>query len=258
LTLIRYRRIILTISPTAETELEIDMPKNIIEIDSIAIHQDAEGRYSLTDLWRASGSENTKRPSFWLNNKSTQEGVEYLKGRDNAFMSMEENLSKNSCLAPTSVKKGGKASGTYVCKELVYDYAAWLSPEFKFKVYKVFDDYATGKLMELDRKKLRHISSATYKLQSDMVQFTREQDGKVIKSYHFSNEARMVNFVITGSYEGRDRDSLSLDELTLLAKIENRNSVLIGAKIPYEDRKSLLHKEVSGFISAIEPVKKIA
>ena len=86
----------------------------------------------------------------------------------------------------------------------------------------------------------------------------RDQEGKVTKHYHFSNEARLVNFVLTGEFKGRNRDDLSVDELSLLASIENRNSVLIGAKIPYETRKELLHKEVSGFISAIEPLKKIA
>ena len=71
------------------------MKQHILTIDSIVINQDAEGRYSLTDLWKASGGELKFRPNYWLETNSTQEKIEYLKSRNSGFIPIATKAGKN-------------------------------------------------------------------------------------------------------------------------------------------------------------------
>lgn len=88
------------------------------------IHQDGEGRFSLNDFHRASGGENRHRPSLWVEIQQTRELV--------------QEIGKAGIPALVS-RRGGKSPGTYVCKELVYAYAMWVSPTFSLKVIRTFD-----------------------------------------------------------------------------------------------------------------------
>lgn len=92
-----------------------------LEIASIGIKQDEQGRYCLNDLHRAAGGEPKHKPSEWLRNKQTCELI--------------EEVSKAGITAIQSKQQ----LGTFVAKELVYAYAMWISPTFHLKVIRTFD-----------------------------------------------------------------------------------------------------------------------
>lgn len=96
-----------------------------------------DGLYSLNDLHKASGGEEKNKPKFWLENKQTQELVQELS---------EGGIPPSLKIQPVSVIRGGLNQGTYVCRELVYAYAMWISPKFSLTVIRTFDALATGKL----------------------------------------------------------------------------------------------------------------
>lgn len=104
---------------------------NLMVIDGIEVRRDAYGRYSLNDLHRAAGGEQKNRPKYWLSNKQTCELIEQL-FTEGGIPPLEQNQ-------PVSVINGGNNQGTYVCKELVYAYAMWISPSFHLKVIRTFD-----------------------------------------------------------------------------------------------------------------------
>uniref|UniRef100_UPI000467DBE4 KilA-N domain-containing protein n=1 Tax=Franconibacter pulveris TaxID=435910 RepID=UPI000467DBE4 len=87
------------------------------------VRRDPEGRYCLNDLHRAAGGERRHEPTLWRNLQQTGELVQLLSDTG----------------IPVSVIKGGAGQGTFVCKELVYSYAMWISPEFNLKVIRTFD-----------------------------------------------------------------------------------------------------------------------
>ena len=72
------------------------------------------------------------------------------------------------------------------------------------------------------------------------LQEARKAIGKDTAAYHYMNEARLVNSLLSGEYRGIDRDTLSAGELDLLSHLELRNAVLIGQGFTYEQRKTVL------------------
>jgi len=106
-----------------------------VRIGDATIHQDEHGRFCLNDLHRASRGEDRHRPAEFLRIGPTQELIEELRkdpryGQDH--------------IAPVEAIRGGPRQGTYVCRELVYAYAKWISPAFHLKVIRAFDAMATG------------------------------------------------------------------------------------------------------------------
>lgn len=83
--------------------------------------------YSLNDLHKASGNLNKHRPKYWLANEQTKDLI--------------DEIAKGG-IPPLSVKHGGTNSGTWVCKELVYAYAMWISAKFHLQVIRAFDAMA--------------------------------------------------------------------------------------------------------------------
>ena len=99
-----------------------------ITIANTLIATDSEGRFRLNDLHQAAGGERRHGPSLWLENEKTKALAEEMTDTE----------------IPVSVIKGGLKQGTYVCRELVYAYAMWISAKFHLEVIRTFDAVATG------------------------------------------------------------------------------------------------------------------
>ena len=79
-------------------------------------------------------------------------------------------------------------------------------------------------------------------MMEEILKDTRLQIGKATASHHYSNEARLINWALTGEFKGLDRDKLPIQELDILTKLEVRNAVLIGRGLGYDDRKKMLEQ----------------
>ncbi|MDK4576326.1 KilA-N domain-containing protein [Kingella kingae] len=108
---------------------------NTISIGNTSIRQSGN-LFNLNDLHRASGSENRHHPTFWLQN---QQAIELIKE-----IELENATVGNPTLPVIQVINGGRNRGTFVCKELVYAYATWISAKFFLQVIRTFDSYVSG------------------------------------------------------------------------------------------------------------------
>ncbi|HCN8667896.1 TPA: KilA-N domain-containing protein, partial [Escherichia coli] len=105
---------------------------NSIIISDVKIHMDLEGRYSLNDLHVASGKEEKHQPAFFMRRNETIELI-------NEIFNSADMQNKNPVIS-----KKGRYGGTYVCKELVYSYAMWISAAFALKVIRAYDAMVTA------------------------------------------------------------------------------------------------------------------
>lgn len=98
----------------------------VLQLDNISIRQ-LDGLFSLNDLHVAAGSIPGHRPGEFVRNQRTQELITEI---TNAGISAIES-------------RRGFNGGTYVCRELVIAYAAWINAAFHLKVLRAFLDTAT-------------------------------------------------------------------------------------------------------------------
>lgn len=106
-----------------------------LSIGGASIRQDADGRYCLNDLHRAAGGVKKHQPSDWLRIDQTKELVFEIQTPGNPGI---ETTGQPVVSVP------GRSGGTYVCKELVYAYATWISPSFHLRVIRAYDAMMTA------------------------------------------------------------------------------------------------------------------
>ncbi len=161
-----------------------------------------------------------KKQKEWLKNKTTQEFITVY----------EKNVIGD---IPPIITKKGKGGGTWAAPIIAFEFATWLSPEFK---YKVFLEYINGTQAKKDWNIKRILAANNYRMLTKATKDTHEQP----QSYHYSNEALMINEIVFGVRFGDVRDTATEQELDAVADLEARNATLIDIGMEYHERKEKL------------------
>ena len=169
------------------------------------------------------------RLDHWLSSPDTIEYIEALK----------LNSPKSGDLDFIATKRGNNG-GTWLHPDLVILFARKCSAKFAVWCDQQVKQIIHGNKQSIDWGMMRHASKSSNKVANEILMMVRQEQGKGTKHFHYANEAKLVNFAITGRFEPINRDSLGADDLDLLASLENRNSVLIGRDVDRETRKEIL------------------
>lgn len=153
--------------------------------------------------------------------------------------------------------KKGRYGGTYAHKDIAFEFASWISPEFKLYI---IEDYQRLKAGENARLSLnwnlnREISKLNYRIHTDAIKeklipplLTSEQI-----SYTYASEADLLNTVLFGKTakqwrddnpkkSGNIRDNATLYQLLVLANMESYNAIMIKQGKTQVERMNLLHE----------------
>jgi len=148
------------------------------------------------------------------------------------------------------VTKGGRYGRTFAHKDIAFKFAAWISAEFELYIIK---DYQRLKESENSRLSLswnlhREISKINYRIHTDAIKEYLVKDlSDEQLSYKYANEADMLNVALFNkrakewrdenpNLEGNIRDYANLNELLVLANMENYNAILIEKGIEQQER----------------------
>jgi hypothetical protein len=203
------------------------MKTNVIKLDyhGLNVGFTEDGWFNATEA----GAKFGKRVADWLENQDTQD---YM-----AALARHLNMPD---LAHLIRAKRGRNGGTWLHPKLAVAFGRWLSPDFAAWCDTQLDALLRGTHPHYDWKRTRHAATASFKVMNEALRLVREEQGKMAVSHHYVNEARLVNWAVTGDFRGLDRNALPLHDLDLLAKLETKNAVLISRGVPYADRKKML------------------
>lgn len=145
------------------------------------------------------------------------------------------------------IAKRGKSGGTWAHPMIAFEFATWLSPEFKLKVYR---EYTHGTQRKENWNIKRIMAANNYKLMCEAIKKDHEEP----KPYHFSNEARMINTIAFGIPDF-DRTTATEEQLDRISWLESRNGAYMELAMGYQTRKAKLTELYgSNFCGIISPV----
>ena len=149
------------------------------------------------------------------------------------------------------VSKSGRYGGTYAHKDIAFEFASWISIEFKLYIIKEFQRLKEdeNKTKNLDWNLQRTISKINYKIHTDAIKENLIPLSLTVaqKNFIYADEADTLNVAIFGKtakqwrtenpdQKGNIRDIASIEQLVVLSNLESINAVLIQQEIQQVDR----------------------
>lgn len=149
------------------------------------------------------------------------------------------------------ISKSGRGGGTYAHKDIAFEFASWISPEFKLYVIK---DYQRLKSDEAHRLEIgwdtkRELSKINYRIHTDAIKefLITPELTKQEKSYKYATEADILNVALfgktarqwkeeTGNKKGNMRDFANVEQLIVLVNLESMNADFIHQGLSPQER----------------------
>lgn len=249
--------------------MEKKQKMNVGGLDVAVFKQKNEDYISLTDIAKHKNSEAGLVISHWL---STRFAIEFMgiwerinnpkfkvtefsnfknqSGANGFVLSVQQWVKKTSAIGIFATR-GRYNSGTFAHKDIAFEFASWISAEFKFYLIKEFQRLKED---ENNRQKLewnlqRTLAKINYKIHTDAIrekliphELTKDQI-----NVKYANEADLLNVALFGitakiwrdqnsKLKGNIRDHASIEQLVVLSNLESINALLIREGLSQRNR----------------------
>lgn len=181
------------------------------------------------------------------------DGFRKVAGLHSFTLTPKQWIEKTSAIG--IVSKPGRYGGTYAHKDIAYEFASWISVEFKLYLIKEFQ-----RLKDEERKQLgwdirRNLAKINYRIHTDAIKenlVPAELNPQQITTI-YASEADVLNMALFGTTakEWRDshpdkagniRDFADISQLVCLSNLENLNALFISEKLPQQERLVKLNR----------------
>ena len=246
---------------------------------------------SLTDLARYANPEEPKIPvQTWMRNKNVVsflglweqmhnpnfKGIEYETfeneaGKNSFYLSPQKWISNTNAIG--IISKSGNNGGTYAHSDIAFEFASWLSPEFKLYLIKEFERLKKNEAYQnkIEWHANRILSKVNYLIHTDSIKkniIPNLSDRQ--KNFIYAEEADVLNVAIFGmtarewreknpelAKNGNIRDYTDLLHLIILSNIETKNADLIANGIQQKERLIILNQSAKDQVELLKNNKNI-
>ena len=250
---------------------EVVMAKIQVKGISVSVVRVNDDDYiSLTDMLKAKDGEFFF--SNWLRNRNTVEFlgiweklnnpnfncaefdiIKSMAGLNSYRLSAKEWMQKTNAIG--IVSKAGRYGGTYAHKDIAFEFAMWISPEFKVYLIREFQRLKEKEQALTGWSAKRELSKINYRIHTDAIKknLIPEEVTPAQASIIYANEADVLNVAMFGmtakqwreanpGLKGNIRDYATVNELICLSNMESLNAVFLDNGMPQGERLVKLNR----------------
>jgi hypothetical protein len=190
-------------------------------------------------IWEEMYNPNFNSPEF--------EGIKNEAGLNRFILSVKQWVEKTN--SHGIIAKAGRYGGTYAHKDIAFEFASWVSPQFKLYLLKEFQRLKEQEHASLGWSAKRELSRINYHIHTDAIRLNLIPEEVTPKqaSIIYADEADILNVAMFGvtakmwrdqhpELKGNIRDYASINELICLSNMENLNALFIDQGIPQRER----------------------
>ena len=188
-------------------------------------------------------------------------------GLNSYRLSAKEWMTKTNAIG--IIAKTGRYGGTYAHKDIAFEFAMWISPEFKVYLIQEFQRLKEEEQKQLGWSVKRELAKINYHIHTDAIKenLVPEEIDRYHASLIYANEADVLNVALFGvtakewrdanpDLKGNIRDYANINQLICLSNTENLNAVFINKGMPQRDRLIELNKIAIQQMKVLEGVEE--
>ena len=232
--------------------------EDYICLTDIARYKDAERTDYIIQNWLRNRNtieflgiwEQLNNPSF---NPIEFDGIRKQAGLNSFILTAKRWIDSTNAIG--LISKTGRYGGTYAHKDIAFEFASWISVEFKLYLIKEFQ-----RLKDEERKQLgwdirRNLARINYRIHTDAIkenlvppELTQRQIDLI-----YASEADVLNMALFGmtakdwreknpGNKGNIRDYADVSQLVCLSNLENLNALFIRENMSQGERLQKLNQ----------------
>ena len=243
-----------------EISLYSDKANDYISLTDMARYRDADRTNYIIQNWMRTRSaiefcglwEQLKNPNF---KRIEFDAFKNESGSNSFTLTPQKWIQATNAIG--IISKSGRYGGTFAHRDIAFEFATWISAEFKFYL---INEFQRLKEEESSRQNLewnyqRYLTKVNYHIHTDAIKeiLIPENLSKQQISFVYANEADVLNMALFGktakqwrdenpNEKGNIRDTANIEQLVVLSNLESLNAVLINQGIKQPNRLQQLNE----------------